>query len=119
MELKDFYSQIGGNYDEVKQRLMDDKRVLKFLNKFLDTTDYEDLQQALAAENWEDAFRFSHNLKGMALNLSLGRLAESSCELCETMRHGAPAGGMDGIAELRETVGKNYAEVIGMIPTLS
>lgn len=48
------------------------------------------LENALAAADYEEAFRAAHNLKGVCQNLGLARLAESSSALCETMRDGRP-----------------------------
>lgn len=90
MELSEFYTRVGGDYAEVKSRLMTDDRIRKYLKKFPNTGDYENLQKALSDEAWTDAFRFSHNLKGMCLNLGLMNLFTPSSELCENLRPGYP-----------------------------
>lgn len=115
MTIRDFYQAAGGSYEEAIGRLMTDARILKYLRKLPQMADYTDMINAIGAEDWETAFRASHNLKGMCLNLSLGRLAESSSALCETMRHGKPT--VD-ITALTEQVKKDYAKVLAMIDTL-
>ena len=115
MTLKEFYETAGGSYEEAMSRLMDEKRILKYLGKFADTIDYAEMNKAIDEERWEEAFRFSHNLKGMALNLSLGRLAQKSSELCETMRHGKPE--VD-ISDLRVIVDREYADLMSIIRTV-
>ncbi|MBQ0012874.1 MAG: Hpt domain-containing protein [Clostridiales bacterium] len=112
MTLQDFYLTVGGNYTEVIDRLLDEQRVLKYLRRFKTTPDYDEMLQAIEAEDWETAFRSSHSIKGMALNLCLGNLAKSSSELCETMRHGAPT--VD-IAPLLDDMKEKYQEALDQI----
>lgn len=115
MTVKEFFHAVGGSYEDAIGRLMDEKRIVKYLRKFTANTDYSDMLAAIEAQDWELGFRASHNLKGMALNLSLGKLAETSSALCETMRHGAPT--VD-ITALKNEVGEDYlrtVELIGMI----
>lgn len=88
MNVKEFYTKIGGDYEGVFSRMMKDERIEKFLVKFLDGTDHRELHTALEAKNYPDAFRFVHNLKGVGLNLGLTKLASVSSDLCETMRPG-------------------------------
>lgn len=90
MNVREFYAAVGGDYDEAMGRLLNEKRIIKYLRKLPDTGDVAGMNEAFAAGNWEDAFRFSHNVKGVSLNLSLTSLAESAAELCDTVRHGAP-----------------------------
>lgn len=115
MNLIEFYDKIGGAYEEVKGRLMTDDRIMKYLNKFLEVDYYQQMMSCIKAENWEDAFRFSHDLKGIGLNLGLGDMAKNSSDLCETMRHGKP---QEDISALVELVSQNYefvCEAIRMI----
>lgn len=91
MNVREFYEVTEGNYDEAMGRLLSEKRIAKYLHKLPETGDAEGMNVAFAASNWEDAFRFSHNLKGIALNLSITSLAEAAGDLCDTVRHGAPS----------------------------
>ncbi len=115
MTLQDFYQAVGGSRSEVLDRLLDEQRVLKYLRRFTTTTDYDEMLQAIEAEDWETAFRSSHSIKGMALNLCLGDLAKSSSELCETMRHGAPT--VD-ITPLLDDVKEKYQYTLNQIEQL-
>lgn len=63
------------------------------------------LEDFLAASDYEEAFRAAHNLKGVCQNLGITRLAESSSELCETMRNGRP---VVDITPLLEKVREDY-----------
>lgn len=109
MNLVECYDVMGGDYAGVMSRLMKEERVIRFLGKFKDDSMLEPLEAALASENWEEAFRASHNLKGVCQNLGIIRLADSSSELCETMRHGAPS--VD-IVPLVEKVRQDYQVTI-------
>ena len=116
MNIIEFYNKVGGNYDEVKSRLMTDERIIKFVRKFPDSGDYEALRSALNEKNWNDAFRYSHNLKGMCLNLSLTALFEVSSALCENLRDGSPK---QDCEPMMAAVDVKYAELMSAIAGLS
>lgn len=115
MTIQEFYTAVSGNYAEVYGRLMTDKRICKYLLKFKDCDDYQNLEDAIDAGNWPDAFRFSHNLKGMCLNLSLTALATVSSDLCEEFRNGAP---QKDISSMNDDVKREYARVIEALGSL-
>ena len=77
MTLREFYAGIDGSYDEAMKRLMNEKLMLRFLGKFAGSVDYAALTAAVEAGDWEAVFRLSHNMKGVCLNLGLGRLSRS------------------------------------------
>lgn len=115
MNLREFYDKVGGNYDDAMGRLLTEKRIVKYLRKLPDTGDAENMNAAFAAGNWEDAFRFSHNVKGVSLNLSLTSLAETAAVLCDTVRHGAPRMDFSGLLAV---VNEKYAMIVKMIGEL-
>ncbi len=90
MTIEELYARIGGDYAAVIAFMASPQRVEKFVGKFLANTDFQNLVAALDAKNYADAFRFSHNLKGMSANLSFTKLFTSSSELCESLRNGPP-----------------------------
>ena len=115
MTLQEFYASIDSSYDAVLGRLMKESFVLKYLKKYLNTTDVQDMLNALAEENYPDAFRFAHNLKGMAANLELQPLRQTAEVLCEALRPGKkPEIDITGMPEavvaadamIRERIGK-------------
>lgn len=91
MTLREFYDTVGGSYDEAIRRLMTDQLMLKYLKLFAGSDDYGKMMDALREERWEDAFHCSHNLKGVCLNLGLGKLSETSSALCDSLRGGKPS----------------------------
>lgn len=88
MTLQECYAALGGDYSEVLSRLRSEGLVQKFVLKFLTDPSYDLLQAALAAEDWPEAFRGAHTLKGVCQNLSFTTLYGSSSQLCETLRGG-------------------------------
>ena len=85
MTLKEFYAAVGGDYDATLNRIPKESMVLRFVKKYADDKTYAQLTEAVKAQDWETAFRASHTLKGVALNL--GRAAFA---LTEEMRGGKP-----------------------------
>lgn len=116
MNLSEFYGKVGGEYEEVKSRLLKDERIVKYLLKFPSSGDYENLQAALVEEKWEDAFRYSHNLKGICMNLGLKFLFEPSSALCENLRGGSPK---EDCAPMMAEVEKEFKAVVAAIGELS
>ena len=101
MGLKECYTAIGGNYEEVLGRLSSEKLVKKFVVKFLSDGSYDLLQESMKNENYEEAFRAAHTIKGICQNLSFGKLYESSHAMAEELRAGrtAEAAGLMGALE--------------------
>lgn len=90
MTLDEFYSKVGGSLDEVMSRLQLERLVRKYLGLFSQDDSYEQLCAAMESRNWEDVFRASHTLKGVAANLGLGDLFRASSDLCENCRGKEP-----------------------------
>lgn len=86
MKLKECYDTIGGNYEDVRQRIPSDKIITKFVIKFLSDPSYRNLSASLERENYEEAFRAAHSLKGVSQNLGFQRLGSSSSALTEVLR---------------------------------
>ena len=87
MTLKECYAAMAGDYEDVLARFRTEERVQKFVVKFLEDPTYSNLEQALKEENYEEAFRAAHTLKGVCQNLSLTLLYQSSYELTEALRN--------------------------------
>lgn len=111
MTLKECYAAMGGNYDDAIARLRSEKLVQKFVLKFLNDDSFRLLNEAVAAGNYEEAFRAAHTIKGVCQNLDFTKLFQSSSELSEALRNGyspeAPA--------LVERVKADYAQTVSAI----
>lgn len=97
MKLKECYEEIGADYESVLARLGSEKLVCKFLKKYFEKNEYEVLENAVAEQNWRDAFMYAHNMKGFGLNLSLAELSEAGSVLCEALRAGEPEGDVNAM----------------------
>ena len=108
MTVKECYDMMGGGYEEVIKRLLDDKRVLKFAVKFLDDSSYDTLQESMAQEDYETAFRAAHSIKGVCQNLGFAKLSESSAALTEALRGGKN----QDTSELERQVREDYEKTV-------
>ena len=88
MTLQECYAALGGSCDEVMGRLHSENLVKKFVLKFLDDPSYDLLCRSMEDQNYEEAFRAAHTLKGVCQNLAFTQLYVSSAQLCEALRGG-------------------------------
>ncbi len=112
MKINEFYEKTGGNYSEVSQRfLYKEELVYRFLKKFADDPSFGRLEEAMKVGNTEEIFRASHTLKGVALNLGLKPLSDTTHVLVEITR----VGKNEGIRQAFEEIKKAYYETIALI----
>lgn len=115
MTVKECYDFLGADYDGVLGRLLKEERITKFLGKFLQDPMLPPLEQALADEDYETAFRCAHNIKGVCQNLGITVLAEVSSDLTEQLRGGKPS---EDITPNLEKVRQEYAKTVQAIESL-
>lgn len=116
MTIKECYEQINGDYDGVLQRLMSDERIRKYLYRFWEEELLQSLNDFIEKEDYGEAFRCVHSIKGVCMNLGLSKLQDSSSELCEALRGGNRP---DNLEVMLEKVREDYEKVIGAIKQLS
>ena len=87
MTLEECYQKFGGDYRDLMVRLQSEKLVSRLVVKFLKDPSYQNLCDALKENNYGEAFRAAHTLKGLSLNFSFGSLIHSSINLTELLRH--------------------------------
>lgn len=95
MNIEEFYASFdpsGNEYANVMGRLGTERLVSKYLKKMVDDKSFENLQKAVAAGDYKEAFMASHTIKGICMNLNLKPLAESSDVLTEELRNTPDAG---------------------------
>lgn len=117
MTMEECYQELGGAYTEVLSRLMTQKLVIRFLNKFLSDPSYQKLYDAIIGHNREEAFRAAHTLKGVCQNLGLGRLLTSVEPLTELLR-AATDGMPEGAEELLAQVSRDYDKTVSVIQNI-
>lgn len=114
MSLKECYSMMGGNYEDVLARFRNEALIQKFVLKFLKDPTFAALCSSIEAENQEEAFRAAHTLKGVCQNLGFTRLYESSSKLTEALRNGQCV----NAADLMHIVDADYRQTISAIETI-
>jgi HPt (histidine-containing phosphotransfer) domain-containing protein len=113
MTVQECYEKMNGDYEGVSSRLLSDERVKKYLLKFVNAKDYQEMLDALEKEDYEVAFRMSHNLKGVSLNLGLTGLQKTSNVLCEALRGGKPTVDIEPLLTPVKEEYKKAVEAIG------
>ncbi|MEH2940019.1 Hpt domain-containing protein [Lawsonibacter sp. JLR.KK007] len=86
MTMQECYAALEGDYQDVLGRLYSEALVQRFVGKFLSDQSFQLLESSLKAENYEDAFRAAHTLKGVTQNLSFTKLYHSSHAITEALR---------------------------------
>ena len=64
MTLKEFYEQIDGSYEDTLHRLTSEALVHRFVLKYPADPSFAQLREAVAAADWESAFRAAHTPQG-------------------------------------------------------
>lgn len=114
MEVKEFYTRIGGDAASVLDRLGTEELIVRFVRKFPADGSYTQLCEAIAQGDVETAFRAAHTLKGLCLNLGFESLYRVDAALTEEQR----AGKLAEAAEQLPAVKEKYEELVGLIAQL-
>ena len=114
MTIQECYAALGADYEGTLHRLSMDALVHKFALYFLEDDSFATLSAAMEAQDYEVAFRASHTLKGVCLNLGFTKLHEASSDLTEAMRDGKKLEDMS----LYEKVREEYNRTVEMIKAL-
>ena len=114
MTLQEFYTVVGGDYQDALNRMMMESMLRKFLAKFPSDPSFTLLEQSLQNGNREEAFRAAHTIKGFCLNLGFGKLYTSSNTLTEALRDAIPK----NVNELFDTVKADYLLTVDAVNQL-
>ena len=87
MEIKDFFAQIGGDYEEALMRLMNDALITRMLKKFAATYDIKGIVDAYNNKRTKEVFEKVHSLKGVSGNLSLSNIYKITEIICDKTRN--------------------------------
>ncbi len=89
----DILQRAGINAGRAIERLMGKEHIfLKYLRRFADDRNCEDLMISLERNDYEEAFRAVHTLKGTAANVGAESVAAVADILTEALRSGNPSG---------------------------
>ncbi len=86
MNICEFYTAVGGDFEEVSGRLQNEALISRFVKKFAADPSHAELIKARAAGDIESTFRAAHTLKGVAASLGLSSLFSAASELTELLR---------------------------------
>ena len=65
MTLQECYAALEGDYQGVLGRLTSERMVQKFVLKFLNDGSFDLLVRSMEEENYQEAFRAAHTIKGV------------------------------------------------------
>lgn len=97
MDIKELYGIAGGSYDEIKEIMLSDRLINKYVLKFKDLPLMDELDKNLRSKDYKTAFRTVHSLKGACQNIGFKGLQMSAVALTELLR---PVGENEDNAEL-------------------
>ena len=98
MTVKECYSQMNGDYNNVLSRFYDEAMIKRLLGRFIDDTSFRALEQAMTEGNMQAAFNAAHTLRGVCQSLSFTQLCGTLNPITEALRGGniaAAAADMD------------------------
>lgn len=78
--------KIGGDYNDILHRFMNENMVRKFVLKFPQDNNMALFEESWAKKDYKTAFRAMHTLKGVAVNLGFTALYNVSSALTEKLR---------------------------------
>lgn len=85
-ELPQYYVAIDIQ-EALEERFMESEAMyVRFLRKLLTTDDYRLMEEAAAAENWQEVLRYAHNLKGVCATLGLTGLQAQFADIVSMLR---------------------------------
>ncbi len=114
-ELKEKLIQAGVDVNSALERFMGNSALMiKFLKKFPADENYNILVTSLEADNFDDAFKAAHTLKGLCGNLSLTKLQSVVSEQTELLRAG---NGPEAKKFMPEVI-KEYEEIVAILNDL-
>ena len=86
MTLQECYVKIGGDYNDILHRFMNENMIHKFVLKFPQDNNMALFEESWAKKDYKTAFRAMHTLKGVAVNLGFTALYNVSSALTEKLR---------------------------------
>ena len=114
MDIKQCYQEMGGDYDDILNRLRNLTLIEKLVKKFETDTSFKELEEGLKEKDIEKAFRAAHTLKGVCLNLGFKQLTTDSINITEILR----AGSFDNTEKLFVKLKQEYNHTIEVIKKL-
>ena len=86
MNVKDFYTSIGGNYNSALLIMMNDAFIERMLSKFFANNTYNSIISSYENKDFKTLFASVHSFKGVVGNLALTPLYDLAVTITEATR---------------------------------
>lgn len=87
MNVKQFYLDIRGSYNDALSIMMNDTLIERMLSKFINNNSYEQMISCYENKDYRSLFGFAHSFKGVTGNLALTPLYEIASIITEATRN--------------------------------
>lgn len=115
MNVKQFYIDTHGNYENALAIMMNDALISRMLTKFMSNNSYEQIISLYEQKDFRGLFAASHSFKGVTGNLALTPLFELASTITEATRNSDDVNLDKEIEELKsayDLINKKYKEYI-------
>lgn len=115
MNVKQFYLDINGSYEDAIAIMMNEMLIAKMLGKFMANNAFDEIISDYEKKDYRSLFAAAHSYKGVTGNLALTPLYELSCIITEATRNSDNVNLDKEIAELKSVyslIKEKYAEYI-------
>lgn len=110
--IKEELALAGIDVDTALSRFMNNEKLFqKMLYLFIEDTNFQNLLNQLQAENYTDAYKSTHTLKGLCGNLALDTLFNLCSSLCIAIKEN----NINTIASLIPSIIENHTKLIKAI----
>lgn len=87
MDVKQFYIDVNGDYNDALSRMMNDALIVRMIGKFMSGNSVSNMVSLYENKDYRALFSAAHTLKGVAGNLSLIPLFNIACVITEATRN--------------------------------
>ena len=115
MDVKTFYAEINGSYNDALAIMMNDVLIARMLGKFINGNSIDQMIALYENKDFRGLFAAAHSLKGVAGNLALTPLFDLDSFITEATRNDDNVNLDKEIAELKnlnERLKENYSKYI-------
>ena len=102
MDVKQFYIDTKGDYNDALRRMMNDALIVRMISKFMSGDSVNNLISLYESKDYRAVFSSAHTLKGVAGNLSLTPLFNIANVITEATRNDDGVNLDKEISELKE-----------------
>lgn len=112
MKIREFYNQIGQDYEVVLERMMGSEAfTAMLLQSFMKDDTFEHLKETIQDGRPEEIFHQAHTLKGLAANLGLKPVYDKTSVLVEITRRGQREGVKEAFSQIETAYDQTIASL--------